>query len=96
MPDYGLADKIRSKLAAKLLPTGEPVKTWAGHGRGTLCAGCDEPIRPFQIQYELETADKARFPLHQGCHGLWAAEHRRRRWVDLPSVPSFRPPGARG
>jgi hypothetical protein len=63
MRDRSIADKVRSKLLAGVLPREEPVKTWAGYGRGELRMACEAPILPAQVVYELEMADGPKVPL---------------------------------
>jgi len=65
-----LADKIRWRLDAGELPRERPPKTWAGYGRGELCAGCDQKIYPAQVMYEMDW-NKTTYRFHAGCHGLW-------------------------
>ena len=84
-----IAATIRRRLDAGLLPTKAPVTTFAGYGWSHPCDACDQPIRPAQVQYDLEYWHPFRvFRLHIGCHGLWEAEcrrrrHRRRSWRGL-------------
>ena len=74
-----LAEMVRHKLDIELLPRADPVKLWAGYGSGEACAACEQTILKAQIEYELQYAS-AVFRLHAGCHGLWEAERRRRRY----------------
>jgi hypothetical protein len=74
-----LADKIRDRLGRGTLPRHDPVKTWAGYGRGGPCEACDAPILPAQAEYELDMPDGQKVRMHFGCHGLWSAERLRRR-----------------
>ena len=74
----GLADRIRAKLDASALPIELPSKMYAGYGRNHVCAACDEPIRPAQVEYEMDYGGDRIFRLHLGCAGLWEAECRRR------------------
>ena len=39
-----LAEIVRDKLDASALPREEPVKLWAGNGRGEACTVCEQPI----------------------------------------------------
>jgi hypothetical protein len=48
---------------------------WAGNGHGDTCAGCDQAIRPDQIEYEFTDGEVVR--MHIGCAALWDAERRR-------------------
>jgi len=74
----GLADTIRTKLDVGALPTALPEKMYAGYGRGHPCVACGEPIRPAQVEYEMDYGGDRIFRLHLGCAGLWEAECRLR------------------
>ena len=82
MPDEktSLANRIRDKLDAGLLPQVLAEKMWAGYGHDNPCDGCGEPILPAQVEYEFkEPANSDHvFRLHIGCLGMWIAELRRR------------------
>lgn len=57
------------------VPYRKPRRMWAGHGSGTLCDLCGEPIQADQIEYEVELADDGGTPalnLHIGCFETWA------------------------
>src|SRR5262245_52147488 len=90
MPNPRLADRIRRKLDAAILPSGEPVKTRTGYGSGLLCVACDAVIFAAQVEVELEMPDGALLKMHWGCHGLWLAE-RTRRGLLPPSPASDSP-----
>jgi hypothetical protein len=72
-----LADTIRAKLDGGLLPAAFADKVWAGFGSGLRCDGCEAPILPRHVEYEI-VAEGLRVRLHIGCHGLWDAELRSR------------------
>jgi hypothetical protein len=76
-----VADIIREKLDAGMLPVNSPVKLWAGEGTGRICAACDEPILKSQVEYEPQYNDGAVIRFHAGCHGLWEAERCRRGYL---------------
>ena len=48
-----LANQIRDKLDAGVLPRVLPEKMRTGYGHGNTCDGCDQPIHPAQIEYEF-------------------------------------------
>jgi hypothetical protein len=64
--------KIRQKIGQGLLPRKPFSKMWAGQGTGETCAGCDQPIRPDQIEYEFGNGGIIR--MHLGCAALWEKE----------------------
>jgi hypothetical protein len=70
--------RIRTKIAADLLPSEPPESTRAGFGQGEPCNACDAIIHPVQLEYELEYADRRTLRMHQGCHRIWQAQLRRR------------------
>jgi hypothetical protein len=73
-----LAGCVRDKLAAGTLPLERPARLWIGPGRGHLCALCDKPIGPSQMEYEPEYRQGPVIRLHTVCHRLWGAERRPR------------------
>ena len=76
-----LADRIRDKLAANVLPREQPIKTSGGYGQGHPCDACDEAIEKAQVEYQIDGLGDRRHRLHLGCYGRWAAEIYRRRWT---------------
>jgi hypothetical protein len=65
---------ILRKLADGALPTKAPNKIYTGYGSGATCGACGDPIRPIQVEYELNYPDEHRtFLLHLACAGLWEA-----------------------
>ena len=86
MSTFYLAERIRDRLAAGTLLRDIPRQLWPGYGGGQPCAGCEEPILPAQVEYELEMGDGCSFRLHTGCRALREAERLRRGW----SPPKWR------
>jgi hypothetical protein len=84
MPDekLSLADQIRDKLDAGLLPRVLPEKMWSGYGHGNPCRCCDQLIHPAQIEYHFLRAPGDVLRFHIGCLGMWLAELRRRGLVN--------------
>jgi len=62
---------IPDKIARGLLPTGKPLRMWAGLGRGRSCDGCGQSITPTDLEYELEFADVPMIRLHRACTAIW-------------------------
>jgi hypothetical protein len=73
-----LADQIRDKLDAGVLPRVLPEKMWTAYGHDNPCDGCRQPIHPTQIEYHFLVDSGDVFRLHIGCLGMWLAELRRR------------------
>jgi hypothetical protein len=95
--DVDLAEKVRWKVWAGLLPVDAPVRTWTRPGTGRRCAACDAWILRSQREREIERADGARHSLHIACHGMWVLA---RQWWGV-SAAKARPatsstPGAPG
>ena len=72
------AAMVRTKIDAGVLPADLPVKLWAGHGGGELCAVCEEPIVEAQTEYEVQYVQGPPIKFHIHCHQLWDSERRRR------------------
>jgi hypothetical protein len=74
---------IRAKLLATELPTAPPAKVWVGKGTGKPCMGCDRPIAPDLIEYELDYPDPAAHKptitlrFDQRCLAVWHKERAR-------------------
>jgi len=62
------------------LPVILPEKIAAGYGSGSNCRGCDQPVTPTQIEYDIEdhSNGSVRLTLHRGCYVLWQIECVRR------------------
>jgi hypothetical protein len=73
-----LAEVVRQKIGAGVLPSGEPVNVWTGNGRGKPCSACERRILPSQPEYEVASGAGFTVRFHVGCLGLWEAECRRR------------------
>jgi hypothetical protein len=78
MPDTKrIADLIRERIIAGVLPKIEHDKRWVGYGQGRPCHACDDVILPAQVEHELDFADRRTVRLHSGCAGLYEAALRR-------------------
>ena len=65
----------------RVLPSGTPRRTWAGHGTGGPCDFCAQLIRPEQVDYEVELQGGSTtrvLHLHLKCYQDWmiTARHR--------------------
>lgn len=49
-----LREKAREAIRAGKLPNVPPESMWGGRGDGSPCAICDQPIRPDEVEFELE------------------------------------------
>jgi hypothetical protein len=64
-------EQIQAKVSAGLLPRQAPVKTWGGFGSDRPCDGCDEPILPNEVEYEVDFEDSPSIRLHAACYEAW-------------------------
>lgn len=71
-------EKIRQKMRDGLLPRDRPARVWAGYGTGDLCAGCDRPIEPEDVEYEFGDGEVIR--MHLGCAAVWEAQRHPHDW----------------
>ena len=72
-----VAEMIRAKIDAGVLPGHAPHEVIPAHGHGAMCAACEHPIVKPQILWSLYV-NNVRYSFHVGCHMLWEAECRRR------------------
>jgi hypothetical protein len=70
-----IRQRVRDALASGALPPVDGTRSWAGRGTGRTCRICNEPIRPDQIEHEVETPDS--MLVHQTCLMLWREESAR-------------------
>jgi hypothetical protein len=70
--------RLRSKMDSGAIPIELRPKMFAGRGNGRICTGCDEPISPEQVEYEMDFGGDRIFRLHLACAGWWEAECQRR------------------
>ncbi|HTT05478.1 MAG TPA: hypothetical protein VMF64_09325 [Steroidobacteraceae bacterium] len=78
---------IVERLTLGVLPRHRDQRTFGGRGEGTLCACCDEPIAPADVQYDVEQRDSATADvpeqvrslcMHLHCYRLWIEESQKR------------------
>ena len=67
---------IRERIASGTLPAIIHIKRWVGYGQSRLCEGCDDVIRPAQVEHELDFAGGRTVRMHSGCAGLYEAALR--------------------
>ena len=49
-----LREKAREAIQSGKLPATKPSRTWGGPGSGTECSVCGEPVKPDQMELEIE------------------------------------------
>jgi hypothetical protein len=75
-----LREFARHAIRKGTLPRRDPARTWAGPGRGELCAVCEKPITQHQLEYEGEFARDGdapivdKFHFHLRCFAAWEFE----------------------
>jgi hypothetical protein len=48
------------------------IKSYAGNGTNKACDGCDRPITPENIEYEVDIANRT-LRFHRACFTIWQA-----------------------
>ena len=76
MDDALVRERVREMLAARRLPSADPVKLWAGPSMGKPCTACGETIGS-TTEYELDFTDNVTVLLHPRCYAIWNEERRR-------------------
>ena len=71
------ADKIREKVTTGALPDVGAI-TFADFGTGLICDGCDTPILPGEMEYEVPVRDRPSLRFHVRCVLLWEMYRRQR------------------
>ena len=67
----------RERIAQGRLPCGTALRMWGGHGTEQPCDLRDKPIRPEEVEYEVEVRDSGAvhtFRFHILCQSMWQAE----------------------
>jgi len=62
---------IITKLNDGSLPAKPCAVLWGGTGTGAVCAGCEKPITPPQIEFECHADDGVVIHLCRPCHSIW-------------------------
>jgi hypothetical protein len=73
-----VADAIRLRLLAGLLPRGEQIRTWAVKPSGGACDGCGRLIQHLDVEHECDfprPLPTVRF--HRECIDVWVLERSR-------------------
>jgi hypothetical protein len=70
----GQTKSIRAKIATNALPKVLPRSATRGKGDGEPCSGCDAPIEPAHVQYELDFGGGQIIRFHADCERTWRTE----------------------
>ena len=82
----------REAIQTGRLPKGNPRGTWGGPGRRALCALCETPVGPEELELEVEFAPAnggsvpERHHLHPRCFAAWEFERRKPEVIALPET----------
>jgi hypothetical protein len=77
--------RARELIQRGHLPGTAPSKMWGGNGSGQCCSLCGKPIRPDEIEYEIEDGFQQNirtYHFHFLCHAAWQFECARKRFLD--------------
>ena len=74
-----VAEAVRHKIAAGILPTEIPSTVWAGRGTGLTCDACDRQITSAEMEYEADLRNGRTLRFHQRCLTVWQEEIGRRQ-----------------
>jgi hypothetical protein len=73
-------EKARAVIQNGKLPRRSPDRTWGGPGVGGPCAICDLPVRPTELEFEIQFARDGsnpgldKFHVHIRCFAAWEFE----------------------
>ena len=80
MDEGVLRGVARAVVQAGKLPARPPDRTWGGPGVGASCVVCDFPVRPTELEIEIQFAHNGaspgldKFHLHVRCFAAWEFE----------------------
>jgi len=79
MVNGAVAGTIEEQGERRALPYQEPLRTWAGRGTGVLCSLCGTPIKPQDIEYEVELVSPGAggsrgLQFHFNCYRVWESQ----------------------
>jgi hypothetical protein len=80
MDEAAVRAKARAAVQNGKLPSRPPTRTWGGPGIGAPCAICDLPVRPTEMEFEIEFARDGgnagldKFHVHLHCFAAWEFE----------------------
>ena len=80
MDEDTLREKARTVIQKGKLPSRRPDRTWGGPGVGAPCAVCDLPVRPTEMEFEIQFARDGdnpgldKYHVHIRCFAAWEFE----------------------
>jgi hypothetical protein len=75
-----LREKARDVIQTGKLPSRRPDRTWGGPGVGAECAVCGLPVRPDEMEFEIQFARDGdnpgldKYHVHIRCFAAWELE----------------------
>jgi len=75
-----LREKAREVIQTGKLPNRRPDRTWGGLGAGADCIICNAPLKPDEVEFEIEFARNGNNPgldqyhVHLRCFAAWELE----------------------
>jgi hypothetical protein len=79
------AEVVLKKIAQGALPLQPPDRVFGAYGSGQRCNGCEDPVLPHQVEYELHIGESI-YRLHLVCFDLLVALRRGQGPVDRSTV----------
>jgi hypothetical protein len=82
MDEATVREKARAVIQSGKLPSWRPDRTWGGPGVGALCPICDLPVRPTDMEFEIQFARDGsnpgldKFHVHLQCFAAWEFERQ--------------------
>jgi hypothetical protein len=82
MDEDTLREKARTVIQKGKLPSRRPDRTWGGPGVGAPCAVCDLPVRPTEMEFEIQFARDGdnpgldKYHVHIRCFAAWEFERQ--------------------
>jgi len=82
MDEDTLREKARTVIQKGKLPSRRPDRTWGGPGVGAPCAVCDVPVRPTEMEFEIQFARDGdnpgldKYHVHIRCFAAWEFERQ--------------------
>ena len=82
MDEETVRAKARSVIQKGKLPSCTPDRSWGGPGVGALCVICDLPVRPTEMEFEIqfqrngENPGLDKYHVHIRCFAAWEFERQ--------------------
>jgi hypothetical protein len=80
LSDEALRAKAREAIRSGKLPSSPPKQVWGGQGAGADCTVCGAPVKPEELELEMEFAaagdelGRGSHHVHPRCFAAWQLE----------------------